>query len=924
MTLANADALWLLAGLPLIWLFAWFSRKLQAAPRMLLATATRSLAFLLLVVAMAQPAVPGREHWKSVVYAIDISRSVSSSFLDRALQWADNANRRYRPDQVRYLVFADGVRLLDSPEQVLAVSVSSKPAAENAAQQSAAGSGPASTGGAIGQFATDIEAALRAALFGFAPDHARRLVLISDGNETRGEVWRMVSRLQSENVRVFSIPAAVSASADAWVESIRFPPAVRQQEPVSVRVGIRAVVAMQASVELSIGKRRLGRRDVQLSAGANTVVFETRLPRRGTSVVTARLTSASDLVVENNVLSESVWVGPRPRVLYVEGTPASAHYLAEALRAHYIDVKVTTARGLDEDPQRMNRYDALILSDVYAHDLGPDTLRQLGVFVRERGGGLVFAAGESTYGKQGYAGNDVERLLPVRFEGKRKRRDLDLVLLIDRSHSMRGRKLELAKTAALSTLDLLEEQHRLAVIGFDARPREVVPLAEVGNKRRAEDRIASMTASGQTRIYPALAMAERMLADSTSSTKHIILLSDGVTAPSAGLSEAERIQAQVRRGREDEIRRAGGTIEPETTPQLTSQSGSMEELVAKLAQDGVSLSTIAIGPRPNLDLMSAIADIARGKAYVAANDAEMPGLFVAETRRLLGDAMVEKQFHPKMAATSGVLAGIDFAAGPPLGGFVTTRAKKFSDVLLHAPDQQPLLATTQYGLGRTAAFLSDVKNRWSADWLNWDGYGRFWSQVIRAVIARRAEAGIAWRVSRSGDKANVELTALSSSLDYRNGLLPKVRVTDPYGETVIVLLRQTAPGEYRAQLPVAENDRAYRFELIDGGGISVREASAAGAQMLSYSWTDEYRMLPPNVGLLREISEQTGGVFAPRAQDIFADYDDAQRVPKSVWYWFVAAALLLFLLDILIRRAPRVVSLPLPATLLSRDDRPDR
>ena len=708
------------------------------------------------------------------------------------------------------------------------------------------------------------------------------------------------------------MPAAASTNSDAWVESINVPPGVRQQEPITIRVIIRAVAAMPASVEVSSGKRIIGRRSVQLSIGENVVAIDTRLPRRGDNVVTARLKSQADSIKENNVLSASVRVGPRPRVLYVEGTPASAHYLSEALRAHYIDVTVATARGLDEDPKRINRYDAVILSDVFAHDLSPETVQRLGMFVRERGGGLLFAAGESTYGKQGYAGNDVERLLPIRFEGKRKRQELDLVLLIDRSHSMRGRKLELAKTAALSTLDLLEEQHRLSVIGFDARPHEVVPLAEVGNKRRAEDRISSMTASGQTRIYPALAMAQRILADSTSSTKHIILLSDGVTAPSGGINDAERIRAEIERGREEAIRRAGGDAEPGATPQLTSlAAGSMEELVSQLAEEEVSLSTIAIGPRPNLDLMRAIAEIAGGKAYFAKKDAEMPGLFVSETRRLLGDSIVEEQFRPTVGSRADTLAGIDFQSGPPLDGFVATRAKQFSDVLLRAPQDQPLLATTQYGLGRTAAFLSDVKNRWSAQWLGWEGYGRFWSQVVREVIPRRAEAGLDLRVSRSGGEAIVELTALSGEFTYRNSLLPKVRVTAPFGEAATLLLRQVAPGEYRASLPIAASDaKAYRFALLQGGGITAREATAAGERTLSYTWTDEYRPLPPNNALLRELSERTGGVFAAKAQDVFADYDDSQLVPRPLWYWFVAAALLLFLFDILIRRAPRVIALP--------------
>ena len=647
-----------------------------------------------------------------------------------------------------------------------------------------------------------------------------------------------------------------------------------------------------------------------LEAGENIIVFDTRLAQAGSSLLRARVSAEGDQIAENDVMTEGVWLGPRPRLLYVEGKPESARYLSDALRTHYIDVTVATAQVLNQDLDLLTNHDAVVLSDIYNHDIDPETSRQLDLFVRERGGGLVFVAGESTYGKQGYSSSEIERFLPVRFEGKRKRRELDLVLLIDRSHSMRGRKLELAKTAALSTLDLLEEQHRLSVVGFDSRPHTVVPLAEVGNKRRAEDLISSMTASGQTDIFPALVMARRMLAESRASTKHIILLSDGVTAPLTGSaqyqgSSAEAIHARIQRGRQEEMRRAGTATTSIESPKLTSDPGSIEELVVALAEEKVSLSTVAIGAKPNLDLMGVIADLAGGKSYVAKNDAEMPGLFVSETRRLLGESIVEEPFRPTVGNRGESLAGLDFEKGPPLRGFVMTRAKQFSDVLLQAPKDQPLLATTHYGLGKTAAFLSDAKNRWSAEWLNWDGYGRLWAQVVRDVIPRGARPGLSWRVSREESEAVVELTALTVKYAYRNSLLPKVRVATPDGGTTTLVLRQTAPGEYRARMAIDSGQaNPYRFEMLEGGGIEKDESATAGVRTLSYAWTDEYRALPPNNAMLRSLSEKTGGVFAPRAEDVFADHGDGGLAPKPLWHWFVIAALILYLFDILVRRAP--------------------
>jgi uncharacterized membrane protein len=894
-TVATLWPLALLAALPLVWLLAWRHSSSVGRARVAGATVLRSVALAAIVVALLKPTLHRASEDVSVVYVLDVSGSVAPRFLDEALDWIAQVNAHHQPAQSRVVVFADHAELVDSVDAVRALALS----AEDGAGRD----------DAIDRGATDLEEGLLAALPGFAPGLARRIVLLSDGNQTEGDAWQAMLRLQAEGARLFAVPATVAADNDAWVERISVPPGARARAAVEVQARVFSRRSVPARVELAIGERTAATRSVTLSPGDNRVSFTVRFPQAGAQNVTVRVSAEGDELARNDALTEDLMVQPRPHALYVEGGERGARYLADALTAQGIRVSVATAQNLSDDARLLNGKDVVILSDVRADSLGTDAVQRLGAFVRDHGGGLIFAAGQNTYGQEGFAKSEVERLLPVTFEAKRKHEDLDLVLLVDRSSSMRGQKIEVSKSAALATLDLLDQEHRLAVVAFDAQPHDVVPLMTVGNKREAEDLISRMISSGQTNIYNALLRAQALLAESEAKTKHIILLSDGLTSPPPGVSPAAfyptEIEERLREVQAAEARQRGGAAEPPRAPQVTASPRGFPGIMEELVDAKITMSTVAIGEKPDVELMANLANWGGGRSYLTRSDAEVPTLFAAETRRLLNDSIVEERFRPRVNAWSPTLAGVDFAGGPELKGYVTTKPKRFSNVLLEAKKDLPLLAETHYGLGKTVAFLSDVKNRWAADWLGWPGYARLWSQVVRDSARRDTGAGLNWKVTREGREAFIHLTALGNDGSFRNGLWPKVRITTPGGQGSVAALRQVAPGQYRAQIPLATAGSVpWRFELLPGPGLSAADIARVGSRRLFYSYPDEYRLLPANLPLLRTLSEQTGGVFAPRAEEIFTLRGDSGVTHTPLWPHCAGAALLLFLLDILVRRAP--------------------
>jgi Ca-activated chloride channel homolog len=489
-------------------------------------------------------------------------------------------------------------------------------------------------------------------------------------------------------------------------------------------------------------------------------------------------------------------------------------------------------------------------------------LAALESYVRDLGGGLIYASGESTYGKDGFAGTALERVLPVEFKAQEKRKDLALVVCLDRSYSMKGRSMELAKAGARAALDILEEQHQFGVIAFDSQPHEIVALAPVRSKRRAEDLIDRIQASGQTNIYTALAVAYRWLQNATPKSRHVILLSDGDTAPA-----------------------------------------DFERLLKRMIEAHITVSTVAIGSAADRELMDKIAHWGKGRAYFTEDVSKIPQIFVEDTQNMARATLIEEPFRPVVKHKIEALRGVDFTKAPLLGGFASTKLREGAEVFLESESGAPILSRWQYGLGRSAAFASDVKNRWAAQWLQWDGYGRFWAQLTRDIMRRDTGEELRFKVKRSGGSAHVTLQAQSRDGGWQNELSPSVRVTQLGGRSDVVRLLQRAPGLYEVKLALSmPGPEPVAFQLEPGGGIGREAARRAGLQRLYYPYPDEYRSLPPDVSLLQALAQQTGGRLAPTPEEVFAPGNDRGHAQHVLWPGFAAVALLLYLFDVALRR----------------------
>lgn len=727
--------------------------------------------------------------------------------------------------------------------------------------------------------ATDIAGALAFASALFPPDAARRVVLLSDGNDTEGRAAQAARELAAQGIELDAVPLRNPRQPEVLVERIDAPQRAKQGEPFDVEAVIRSNVETKATVRLSQNGFVIARQETALKTGANRVAFKSLTGESGMVSYECEVSAAADTRAENNRAQAAVSIRGEPRVLIVETDEAKAAPLAEALRAGHIAVETRAARGAPAGMEDLQQFDLLILSDVSALALSRAQMDLFQGWVRDFGGGFAMLGGENSFGVGGYFKTPVEQMLPVRMEhdDREETPTVAMLIVLDRSGSMAAQvsgqtKIALADQGAAYALDVLQPRDLFGVMAVDTRIHNVAPLGRVEDKAATGQKILSITsAGGGIYIYTSLAEAYRQLRDASAKIKHVILFSDAADAEEKSAGEM-----------------ADGT----------PSGGSALDLAAAMLAQNITLSVVGLGQETDKDteFLRQLAERGNGRFYLTNDALSLPRIFSTETLRVAQSSLVEEPFSAVPAAKNApAIAGIDWPQSPLLLGYNATKPKPGADVLLATERGDPLLATWRYGLGQTAAWTSDAKARWAAEWLAWPGFGKFWSQLVRSLMRKNDPSGLAVATSQEGGRLTLHIDAVAPDGSFRDGLPITVHCVKPSGEALSQAAEQEAPGRYSA-----------RFELPSQGTLLFSVNAGTGGEGYDFGITRPYPVefltADLNESALRELAGIGGGKYAPGPADVFAP-PAAQRLAwRDLTPWFLCAALLLFPLDIWLRR----------------------
>lgn len=710
--------------------------------------------------------------------------------------------------------------------------------------------------------ATNLEKAVQSAMALFTDDSAKRLVLITDGNENEGSLQNMSTALVSNQVAVEVHKIESNNEKEVYINNVTVPEEVNLGDTFQVEVEIESNVKTTAKLTLYSGNIEKASETVELETGTNHFVFRDTQTESGLKTYRVRIEPLDDTNTINNEYAAFTNAKQGEAVLLIEGTPGQGEVFTQILDAANINYHTIVPQTAPNTIVEMNAYKSIITLDVHADDLPTGFKENLESYVKDYAGGFIAIGGENSFALGEYKGTSLETVLPVSMdlEGEKEVPPLSMAMVIDHSGSMSEGNgvityLDLAKQAAVSALKHLRSIDKIGVVAFDDAYQWVVKLTQVENTEDITEQIYGIAEGGGTSIYPAVDAAQKALEGADTQLKHIILLSDGQDG-----------------------------------------FGEYDDLLGRLKENGITLSTVAVGDGADATLMSYLAEQGGGRYYYTGIETDLPRIFAQEVYLSAKEYLNQREFTPIVTKNSDILENVTSEGLPTMLGYIASTAKATATVHLMSDTEDPILTTWQYGLGKTVAFNSDGENKWTANYAGWSNYAALWKNIIEWTIAGEEEDGEKFLVTQNGSTANISYQIE----DYNANTKVSAVYTDEEGNTKEIQLDATAPGTYEKDITF-DKTGVYSINIRreENGEIVSNKNSAMAMQ-----YSPEYKYEESH-DAIEEFIESTGGTLIEEPSEIYTKKPPKANESLILTNLFLILAIFCFFYDILYRRLQR-------------------
>jgi uncharacterized membrane protein len=711
---------------------------------------------------------------------------------------------------------------------------------------------------------TDLAAGLRLAAAILPQNSERRIVLLSDGQQNLEDALQEAQFLQQQGIRLDIVPLPEFDGPEARIDGLTAPTTLHTNERFLLHARFFSTVAQRVTLHLYLDQALILQQTLQLNSGEQEVTLTLKAPPAGFHTYRITMDAPLDTISQNNQAAAFVNVQGPPHVLIIEGKPNAGHNIAASLQATHIDVTIGTPAEMPVTLDGLANFNAVVLADVPAAELGPSRMLVLQSFVRDLGRGLVVSGGENSYGVGGYANTPLEATLPVSMEIPQHKDNPSIAVVLIIESLELDTAVNISKEAAKGVLNLLTPRDYVGVsAGFGSL---IIPLQHVTNKAAIDLAIDKMNPNDPPSYQPDLIAAETALLHSDAKIKHVILLGDG-----------------------------------DATDRYATQ-------VLKMANEHISVSVVGtnIGTYDDLTMMEQIASWGKGRFYRADNPNAIPQILLNETRQASRRAIIEEPFVPAIIGPHPILTGL--SSLPQLTGYVATTPKAAAQIVLTSHLDDPVLAVWQYGLGRVVAWTSDALGLWTSNWLRWSDAARWWANLVTWTVST-PDSQLVVNGEIVGGNGHIVVDLPSETLPTSgpiNQQQAQVKIIAPDLSQQTVTLQPTAPGRWEGNFSTTQVG-AYLLRVT----WQARSTSNTGSPSqlntttgLVVPYSPEYSSSGTDLHFLNVLALAGGGsmlntndtasAFSPNLPPVYTGI--------SIIFWLFALAALLLPIDIALRR----------------------
>lgn len=713
--------------------------------------------------------------------------------------------------------------------------------------------------------ATNFEEAISKGISMIPENTKGRLVVLTDGKETKGDIHGMAQALTASGIELCALMYENEPIQDAYIDNVNLPAYLHPGDEYSIKVLVESNYVTEAVITIFNGSKQVASNPVHLNKGSNHFVFREQVSGQmeGNAMESLRIqvSAEGDGCQENDSYNAFSVIEAPPKVLVITDRNTDITGFSRVLEATGCDYTVLSALNAPDNIQDMLSYKTTILVDTYIDELPSGFLANLEAYVKDYGCGFVCCGGEDSFALGGYRDTVIETVLPVDMElrGMNEAPSMAMVMVIDHSGSMTGdmtgqggSNLDVAIKATNVAVDNLRDKDYVGVLTFDDGYDWQVELTKAADRQSIKDAVKRIEAGGGTTIKPALQEAYRVISESDASVKHVILLTDGMG---------------------------------ETT--------NYTDVIKNYSESGITLSTVAVGRDSDTKLLENLAEQCGGRYYYSDLSSDIPKIFAREVF-LGGDSFIQNGDFALSVRSGHELTRELFTEGwPYVYGYVSASPKTASSSLITSVGKEdPILTVWQYGLGRTVAWNTDVTGEWSGGFAGKEDYAELWKRIVD-YSAGNANMG--------EDSVNVVALAEQMEItyeakDYGTDTEILTTVIDPEGQSSEMKLYATAPGKYKAQLPTAQSGM-YHFNIrrMEKGEISGYMTTAAAVQ-----FSDEYKYDVDTTAFLSFVEKQ--GKLITESDYLWTKITNHAGGKKPLANILIAAAIILFLMDVTMRR----------------------